>query len=330
MHIVAGDIGGTSARLALYDATAAMPSLLARATYSSRAYGGIEPILAEFLAGVSAAPTAVALGVAGPVRDGVCRTTNLPWLLAADVIAAATGIGQAWLLNDLEAAAWGVEAVAEADRVVLQPGEPEREGNQSVVAAGTGFGEAGRVWGGGRYWTFASEGGHADFAAADELDCAFLRWLGAQHGHVSWDRIVCGSGLVATHAFLRQARGSEVPGALAEVMASEDPAAAIAEAALAGRDAICAEALDRFVRWFGAETGNHALKLMATGGVFVAGGIAPKILPRLQQGGFLEAFSAKGRMSGLMRRMPVTVLCDGDVALKGAALFARQRVAPAG
>jgi glucokinase len=113
-------------------------------------------------------------------------------------------------------------------------------------------------------------------------------------------------------------------------MASEDPAAAIAEAALAGRDAICAEALDRFVRWFGAETGNHALKLMATGGVFVAGGIAPKILPRLQQGGFLEAFSAKGRMSGLMRRMPVTVLCDGDVALKGAALFARRRVAPAG
>jgi len=327
MHIVAGDIGGTSARLALYDVAGATPTLLARATYPSRDHDGIEPILAAFLQTLPVAPGAIALGVAGPVRDGVCRTTNLPWLLAAPAIASASGVARAWLLNDLEAAAWGVEAVAEGDRLVLQTGEPEPRGNQSVVAAGTGFGEAGRVWGGGRYWPFASEGGHADFAPADALDWAFREWLGREHGHVSWDRIVSGSGIVAIHAFLRRERNVPVPADLADAMTAGDPAAAIAEAALSGRDTICGEALDRFARWFGAEAGNHALKLMATGGVYVAGGIAPKILPVLRDGSFLTAFRDKGRMAGLMGRMSVTVLCDGEVGLKGAALYARQMTA---
>lgn len=323
MHIVAGDIGGTSARLALFDAAGAVPQLLARATYASRAHPGIEPILADFLGAGSARPACIALGVAGPVRDGVCRTTNLPWLLSAASITAATGVARAWLLNDLEAAAWGVGAVAEADRVVLQAGEPEPGGNQSVVAAGTGFGEAGRVWVDGQYRPFASEGGHADFAPADELDCAFQRWLRASHGHVSWDRIVSGPGIVAIHAFLRAQRGVPTPTALAEAMTTGDPAAAIAEAALAARDPVCVETLDRFLRYFGAESGNHALKLMATGGVFLTGGIAPKVLSRLEDGTFIDAFRAKGRMSDLMRRMPVTVLADGDVGLKGAALYGR-------
>jgi len=327
MHIVAGDIGGTSARLALYDVAGVAPTLLARATYPSRDYDGVEPILVTFLETLAVAPAAIALGVAGPVRDGVCRTTNLPWLLAAPAIAAATGIARTSLLNDLEAAAWGVDAVAEADRVVLQVGEPEPRGNQSVVAAGTGFGEAGRVWGGGRYWPFASEGGHADFAPADALEWAFREWLGARHGHVSWDRIVSGAGIVAFHAFLRRERGAPVPAFLEEAMATGDPAAAIAEAALSGRDALCGEVLDRFARWFGAEAGNHALKLMATGGVYVAGGVAPKILPVLRKGAFVAAFTDKGRMAGLMRSMPVTILCDEEVGLKGAALYARQMVA---
>jgi glucokinase len=324
MHIVAGDIGGTSARLALFDASGAVARLIERVTYPSRAHPGIEPILADFLAALAIKPAVIALGVAGPVRDGVCRTTNLPWQLSAASIAAATGVGTAWLLNDLEAAAWGVDAVAEADRVVLQAGEPERRGNQSVVAAGTGFGEAGRVWADGGYRPFASEGGHADFAAADDLDWAFQRWLGASHGHVSWDRIVSGPGIVAIHAFLRARRGLATPAALAEATTTGDPAAAIAEAALAGRDPVCVETLDRFLRHFGAEAGNHALKLMATGGVFVTGGIAPKILPRLKDGPFLDAFRAKGRMADLLNRMPVTVLADGDIGLKGAALYGRR------
>ena len=327
MQIVAGDIGGTSARLALFDVAGATLQLLARATYPSQAYPDIEPILAEFLGARTARPAAIALGVAGPVRDGVCRTTNLPWLISAEAIAMATAVPNAWLLNDLEAAAWGVEAVADADRVVLQAGEPNPRGNQSVVAAGTGFGEAGRVWVDGGYLPFASEGGHADFAPADALDFAFLRWLQASHGHASWDRIVSGPGIVAIHAFLRAERGSVTPPALAEAMRAGDPAAAVAEAALAGSDAVCVEALDRFLGYFGAEAGNHALKLMATGGVFITGGIAPKVLPRLQGGPFLDAFRAKGRMAELMRRMPVTVLADGDVGLKGAALYGRRMAA---
>ena len=230
MQIVAGDIGGTSARLALFDAAGATLQLLARATYPSQAYPDIEPILAEFLGARTARPAAIALGVAGPVHDGVCRTTNLPWLISAEAIAMTTAVPNAWLLNDLEAAAWGVEAVADADRVVLQAGEPNPRGNQSVVAAGTGFGEAGRVWVDGGYLPFASEGGHADFAPADALDFAFLRWLQASHGHASWDRIVSGPGIVAIHAFLRTERGSETPPALAEAMRAGDPAAAVAEA----------------------------------------------------------------------------------------------------
>lgn len=327
MHILAGDIGGTSARLALFDATGTTPRLLARATYPSPAFPGIEPILAEFLGAQPTRPAAIALGVAGPVREGACRTTNLPWVLSAPAIAAATTVPNAWLLNDLEAAAWGVEAVDAADRVVLQVGEPDPRGNQSVVAAGTGFGEAGRVWLDGAYRPFASEGGHADFAPADALDFAFLRWLQASHGHASWDRIVSGPGIVAIHDFLRAERRVPVAGPLADAIAAGDPAAAIAEAALAGSDAVCVETLDRFLGYFGAEAGNHALKLMATGGVFVTGGIAPKVLPRLASGPFLGAFRAKGRMTELMQRMPVTVLCDGDAGLKGAALFGRRMMA---
>jgi glucokinase len=325
LHIVAGDIGGTSARLALFDASGAVPRLLAQTTYRSSAHPGIEPILADFLAAQAVRPAAIALGVAGPVRGGVCRTTNLPWRLSAGAIAKATGVARTWLLNDLEAAAWGVETVAEADRVVLQAGEPEPGGNQSVVAAGTGFGEAGRVWADDHYRPFASEGGHADFAPQDALDWAFQGWLGARHGHVSWDRIVSGAGIVALHAFLRDHRGVAAPAALAEAMTAGDPAAAITAAALARQDAVCVETLDRFLRHFGAEAGNHALKLMATGGVFITGGIAPKLLPRLKEGPFLDAFHAKGRMAALMRRMPVTVLTDGNAGLKGAALFGRRR-----
>jgi glucokinase len=327
MHIVAGDIGGTSTRLALFDLTGVVPELLARATYPSREYAGVEPVIADFLGTCPATPAAIALGVAGPVRDGACRTTNLPWVLSAPAIAAATGVARTWLLNDLEAAAWGVEAVVAADRLTLQAGEPERWGNQSVVAAGTGFGEAGRVWVDGCYRPFASEGGHADFAPADELDWTFQRWLRASHGHVSWDRIVSGPGIVAIHDFMRSERRVPAPPTLVEALRAGDAAATIAEAALAGRDAICVEVLDRFLRYFGAEAGNHALKLMATGGVFLAGGIAPKILPRLADGPFLDAFRAKGRMAELMRRMPVTVLCDGDVGLKGAALYGRRMAA---
>jgi glucokinase len=268
-------------------------------------------------------PEAIALGVAGPVRDGVCHTTNLPWVISAESVSTATGIARVSLLNDLEAAAWGIDAVEEDHRVVLNPGRAGVRGNQCVVAAGTGLGEAGRVWAGDRYVPFASEGSHADFAPADEIGYAYHRWMVQRHGHVSWDRVVSGPGLVSLHAFLRDRTGGRAPAWLADELASGDPAAAIARAGLERTDAVCDETLGRFVRFFGAEAGNHALKLMALGGVYVTGGIAPKILQRLLEGAFIEAFLDKGRMRSVVADMPVTVILDGDVALKGAALCAR-------
>jgi glucokinase len=322
MYVVAGDIGGTSARLALYDVSGQMPRLAARRTYASRDHAGVEPVLAAFLAEVDTRPDAVALGMAGPVRDGACRTTNLPWVVSAESVAAATAVPRVQLLNDLEAAAWGIDAVEDDQRVMLHPGRPGVRGSQSVVAAGTGFGEAGRVWTGDRYVPFASEGGHADFAPTDEIGYAYHRWMAQRHGHVSWDRVVCGSGLVSLHDFLRDRTGGRAPAWLAGELASGDPAAAIARAGLERTDAVCDEALGRFVRFFGAEAGNHALKLMAVGGVYITGGIAAKILPRLTEGAFVEAFLDKGRMRPVVADMPVTVILDGDVALKGAALCA--------
>jgi glucokinase len=192
------------------------------------------------------------------------------------------------------------------------------------VAAGTGFGEAGRVFAGGRHVPFASEGGHADFTPRTDQDWRFQRWLEVRVGHASWDRVVSGPGLTAIHEFLREEAGEPVPRWLEEEMRGGDRAAVIGAAGVAQADPVCAAAVDVFVRYFGAEAGNHALKLMATGGVYLAGGIAPKILPRLIEGGFLAAFADKGRMAPLLRRMPVTVIRDGDVALAGAALCARR------
>ena len=327
MLIVAGDIGGTSARLALYDCAAEVPRLRTLQTYASRDHAGAEEIIAAFVRANEIAPAGLCVGIAGPVRDGVCRTTNLPWTVTAGGLAAAAGVERAQLINDLEAAAWGIETVAEGLRTVLQPGEPDPKGNQSVVAAGTGFGEAGRAFVAGRHVPFASEGGHADFAPRTEQDWRFQRWLEARVGHVSWDRVVSGPGLVAIHDFLREERSEPLPDWLREAMTDGDPAAAISQAAVAESDAVCHAALALFVRYFGAEAGNHALKLMATGGVYVTGGIAPKILPRLQDGAFVSAFTGKGRMAPLLKRMPVTVVHDGAVALSGAALCARRSLA---
>jgi glucokinase len=239
-------------------------------------------------------------------------------------LARAAGVERALLVNDLEAAAWGVDAVPAGLLTVLQVGEPDPVGNQSVVAAGTGFGEAGRCFVDGRRVPFASEGGHADFAPRTEQDFRFQRWLESRVGHASWDRVVSGPGLVAIHDFLREERGEPAAAWLHEAMAAGDAAAVIGDAALAGTDAVCDAALDLFVRYFGAEAGNHALKLMATGGVYLAGGIAPKLLPRLTDGAFRAAFADKGRMAPLLARMPVTVISDGEVGLAGAALCAKR------
>ena len=323
MRILAGDVGGTKTRLALLESDG---DRLARVglerVYASREHESLGEIARALLGDAEEAPEAAVFGVPGPVREGRGRTTNLPWEVDARLLSRELGVAHVALLNDLEALAWAVEALPEASLETLAAGEPDPTGNAAVLAPGTGLGEAGLAWDGERRRPFATEGGHASFAPRDELEIALLRQLSARHRHVSWERVLSGPGLVALHGFLVEHRRAEVPAWLAEAMAAGDPAAAISEAALAGRCEICCEAVELFVRLLGAEAGNLALKLKATAGVYIGGGIATKLLPALRRPPLLEAFRAKGRMRPLLEAVPVKVLLDEGAALLGAGRYA--------
>jgi glucokinase len=259
--------------------------------------------------------------VAGAVVDGQVRTTNLPWRVSERGLATELQIPRVLLLNDLEAAAHGVIAISDpASLLTLQHGSPPAERHSLVlVSAGTGLGVALMWWDGHGYQVAASEGGHCDFAPQDEVEDALLHSLRAQFGHVSYERIVSGPGLVNLYRFLRAYRQVPEPAWLTERIGDGDPAPVVTATALAGEDDVCDETLTRFVRIYGAAAGNYALTALAVGGVFVGGGIAPKILPRMREGPFLEAFVAKGRFAEGLRRIPVHIVLATDAALLGAA-----------
>ncbi len=319
MRVLAGDIGGTNSRMAAYEADGERLELVARRTFPSEGYDGLTPIVQEFLHEEELECRRACFGVAGPVRGGKVRTTNLPWVIEADTLEATLGLERVFLLNDLEAAAWGIPALAPRELVTLHEGS-EESGNRALIAAGTGLGEAGLYWDGRRHQPFATEGGHADFAPLDDGDAGFLAFLRREYGHVSWERVVSGPGLVALHRFLAERMGPPASACpVAEVGDGDDVAAAVTRGAVTGDCRVCAESLDAFVRLYGAEAGNLALKHMARGGVFVGGGIAPKILDTLRDGRFIEAFLAKGRMRYLLEEMPVKVITNDHVAILGAA-----------
>jgi glucokinase len=232
------------------------------------------------------------------------------------------GVKTVDLLNDLEANAYGIAALEANDFVVLNHGAPNASGNAAVIAAGTGLGEAGLYWDGTQHHPFACEGGHADFAPQNELQVELLLYLRKKFGHVSWERVVSGPGLHNIYGFLRDTGRGEEPAWLVEAMRQKDPSAVISQAGLEGRSALCAQALDLFVLLYGAEAGNLALKIMATTGVFVGGGIAPKIIRKLQGPAFMEAFAAKGRFKWLLETIPVRVILNDKTALLGAARYA--------
>jgi glucokinase len=321
--VLAGDIGGTNSRLALFEGSAAGPlQSVAERTYPSRDHPGLDAIVTLFRREFPQPIEAASFGVAGPVVAGWSRTTNLPWEIEARALGVGLSIEACFLLNDLEATAWGVTALGAEDTIVLQAGTPDETCNSAIIAAGTGLGEAGLFPSAGRRLPFATEGGHADFGPRDDLEDDLLRALRARHGHVSWERAVSGPGLVAIYEFLRdRAPGAESPEVAAEMRAG-DPGAAISAAGLAGRDPLAREALDRFVSLYGAEAGNLALKMFARGGVFVAGGIAPRILERLRSGIFMNAFLDKGRMRPVLEAIPVRVVINDRVGLLGAARHA--------
>jgi len=321
-RFLAGDIGGTKTRLALVEVSGMQVVIVHEASYASRDYSTFEALLAEFLATVQS-PTHAAFGIAGPVQGRAVQTTNLPWHIDADELQAHFGFF-CTLFNDLEATASGIPALNAADLLTLQTGAPDACGNAAVIAAGTGLGEAGLYWDGQRHRPFATEGGHASFCASNELEMTFFLYLQQQFGHVSWERVVSGMGLLSLYQFLCMYRRADVPQWLLDEMQEGDAAAAISNAALAGKDEICVETLQRFVRLYGAEAGNLALKTMSRGGLYLGGGIAPKILPLLQDDIFIEAFLSKGRMRTLLETMPVRVILNDRAALLGAALRAEQ------
>jgi len=320
--ILAGDIGGTKTRLALYDEAGGGLHLVRAARYDSRSAATLEEIVLDFLhASGQPEPVAACFGVAGAVVGGRVQATNLPWVVTEDGLSRELAIPRVHLLNDLEAAAYGVVAIDDpASLLTLQPGEPPGERRAlTLVAAGTGLGVALMWWAGDRYRVAPSEGGHADFAPQDDVEDAMLRWLRAELGHVSYERVLSGPGLVNVYRFLRQHRKQPEPAWLTDRLSQGDPAPVITEAALAHEDPICDEALTRFVSIYGAAAGNFALTALAVGGVYLGGGIAPKILPRIVDGPFLTSFASKGRFSDAVRRIPVHVVLAPDVALLGAA-----------
>lgn len=320
--ILAGDIGGTNARLAVFDVQNGTYKLVSGSVFPSRQYRGLDEIVAKFVAGGQLHPSLACFGVAGPVRNGKVETSNLPWVVDSKKLAGELKLPAATLINDLEANAWGISALEPEDVVMLNQVRGAPVGNQAVIAAGTGLGEAGMYWDGSRHHVFASEGGHADFAPRNELEVDLLEYLRARFGHVSYERIVSGPGLVNVFHFLRDTGRGDEPSWLTEQMATSDPAAAISSAALAGKCSLCEHAVDLFVSLYGAEAGNLALKIMATGGVFVGGGIAPKMLAKLAGPLFMQSFTSKGRMQPLLESIPVKVIKNEKLALLGAARYA--------
>lgn len=326
IKVLAGDIGGTKTSLAIIEVEGAQLKVLAQEHYPSTAYASLDDVVRQFMAGQSADCDYASFGIAGPVKDGICDTTNLPWQVDARALAEALGFRHAWLINDLEANAWGIGTLQEDDVCMLSAGAPDACGNASVISAGTGLGQAGLFWDGECHRPFGSEGGHTDFAPGSQLEIFLLHYLQRQYDHVSWERVVSGMGLVNIHAFLTEHRQAKTPAWLRAEMRDGDSAAAITRAAQAQRCPLCSETLDMFVRLYGVEAGNHALKIMATGGVYIGGGIAPRILEQLKGENFLRGFWSKGRMEPLMRGMPVSVILNERTALYGAAVYAGSKV----
>jgi glucokinase len=316
--ILAGDIGGTNARLAFFDVRNGQLQFVSAKVFPSRNYSGLDQIVIEFVKSSGIQPAQACFGVAGPVTHGKIEASNLPWIIEAHRLADELKIHQALLINDLEATGWGIGALSADDLVSLNQ-VTGAGGNQALIAAGTGLGEGGLYWDGARYHVFASEGGHCDFAPLNDLEIELFRYLQTRYGHVSYERILSGPGLVNVFEFLRDTGRGKVPAWLSEEMKKMDPAAAISAAAMDGKCAMSEQAMDIFVSVFGAEAGNLGLKVKATGGVFLAGGIAPKILPKLATRLFLESFLNKGRLRHLMEVMPVKVITNDKLALLGAA-----------
>jgi glucokinase len=322
--ILAGDVGGTKTHLGLFKHSAGNLEVVREHRYPTSQFGSLEAACADFL-GPAATVNAACFGVPGPIIDGRAHATNVPWELSSDSLARALKGVPVRLLNDLAAMAYGMVHLKPAEFVVLHRAEnPPAHGNIAVLAAGTGLGESALVWedNESKYYAVASEGGHSDFAPHGAEQIELLRFLTGEFGHVSYERVLSGPGLWNIYRFLRRESHTDEPAWLSDEIAKGDHAAAISEAALAGRDPVCVHALTMFCDIYGSEAANLALKVLALGGVYLGGGIAPKILPMLTGDAFVKGFLAKGRLNEILKRIEVRVSLNPAAGLLGAAHFA--------
>lgn len=326
--LLAGDIGGTKTLLQLVRVDNGNFCSIYERRFESAAYRDFNSLVDEFMRAATLIPAAArpvdaaCFGVAGPIHGQSAKITNLDWTINAGAVGDEFGIGNISLINDFTAVGCGIEVLQKEDLTSLQNGEPELQGTRAVLGAGTGLGEGILVWRENHYQALPSEGGHVDFAPVDEHQDGLLRYLRPIFGHVSYERILSGAGLVKIFEYLTDT-GLETPAAALNVaMLESDPAAVISAFGLDGRDKAAVRALDMFMDIYGAQAGNLALTTLAKGGVYVAGGIAPKIIAGLKQGRFMRAFNDKGRFSPLMQRIPVKVVINPNVGLMGAALVA--------
>lgn len=318
--LLAGDVGGTKTILALVDQEHGARHPIAQTRYASGDYRSLVDIVLTFVSEQQCQPEAVTIGVAGPVHDNRVDVTNLPWEVDGARLSESLAGVPVNLLNDLEAIAAGIPALETDDTVVLKPGEVDEHGPIAIVAPGTGLGEAYLIWDGARYRPVPSEGGHTDFAPATELELELLTYLMPRLGHVSYERVCSGVGIPNLYQFLRSTGRYDEPEWLASDLAkADDQTPIIVNAALNNLAEICTVALDLFMSILGSEAGNLVLQVMATGGVYLAGGIPPRIIDQLSGKTFLEAFTRKGRLSDVLHRVPIRVIVNRKAALYGAA-----------
>ncbi len=326
MRVLTGDIGGTKTFLQVADIYPNQYKVIYEREYRSADYAEFTPLLKEFLHEAAGKADLIlgsaCIGVAGPVSDNCAQVTNLEWRLDAAQLSKDTGIATVKLINDFQAIGYGLDGMSGQELHTLQEGKPLHHGPRVVIGAGTGLGEGVIYWHEDGYRILPSEGGHTNFAPADDLQVEFLQYLRRHEATVCYDIVLSGRGLHNMYKFLRDTGKAEESPALRDAIPVGDPAEVISRAALAGNDALAVQALDLFCAIYGAQAGNLALTTVASGGVYVAGGIAPKIIDKLADGGFMRAFHAKGKMSELMTTLPVYVVLNPKVGVIGAALYA--------
>lgn len=325
--ILAGDIGGTKTNLALFEYKDDTLSVFAQHQFSSREFSDLTEVITAFKEKSSVTSIdAACFGIAGPVIEGRCRTTNLPWDVTTSALQEYLGIEKVRLLNDLEATAYGMLYVSEEEFVDLNPKGRQIEGNRAVIAAGTGLGEAMLYYDGSAYHPIGSEGGHSDFAPLTPQQDELLKWMRNRYpGHVSFERILSGPGIYTLYEFLVESGFADQPASMLNIPEGKDRSAMVSECALKEHNLLCMEALRLFVEIYGAEAGNLALKTMSLGGVYIGGGIAPKILSVLTNDHFMNGFLSKGRFNEMLMGMKVKVCLNPETALNGAAHFALDR-----